>query len=93
MSSDKAKILDCGPDGTHVVVRRTPHKPGDLVGAAEAADILGVERTRISRYRRTGAMPDPISELRATPVWHRRDVENLRNQRKRKAAARAAGRR
>lgn len=83
MSSDKAKILDCGPDGTHVVIRRCPRKPGDLVGAAEAADILGVERTRISRYRRTGVMPDPVSELRATPVWHRHDVENLRNRRKR----------
>lgn len=52
-------------------------RPGDIVGSAEAADILGVERTRIARYRRTGVMPTPWDELRATPVWLRRDVEKV----------------
>jgi len=58
-------------------VRRTPEESGDLVGAAEAADILGVERTRIARYVKNGIMPEPIAKLRATKVWLRSEVEAL----------------
>jgi hypothetical protein len=74
---------------TAVKVRRTPDRPGDLVGAAEAAAILGVERTRVARYRRSGVMPDPLSELRATPVWFRRDVERFRDKREQRQRAKS----
>ena len=60
-----------------VVIQRSPNAPGDLVGAVEASEILGVERTRIARYVKTGVMPDPVSKCRATKVWLRRDVEML----------------
>lgn len=64
-----------------VTIRQTPDEPGDLVGAVEASEILGVERTRIARYVRTGVMPLPVSKLRATAVWLREDVEKLAEQR------------
>lgn len=72
-----------------VLVRRTPSEPGDLVGAVEASEILGVERTRIARYVKTGVMPEPVAKLRATRVWLRTDVEALAAQRAAKKAARA----
>lgn len=50
----------------------------DLVGTAEAADILGVERPRIGRWLKEGKMPDPVSVLRATPVWMRADIETMK---------------
>jgi len=64
-----------------VTVRRTPDRAGDLVGSVEASEILGVERTRIARYVNTGVMPAPVARLRATAVWLRSDVEDLRDRR------------
>ena len=64
-----------------VTIRRTPEEAGDLVGAVEASEILGVERTRIARYVRTGVMPLPVAKLRATSVWLRTDVEELAERR------------
>lgn len=55
--------------------------PGQLVGTAEAARILDVERSRIGRWRKAGRMPEPIEELDATPVWLRPQVEELREER------------
>lgn len=55
----------------------------DVVGAAEAAQILGVEVPRISRWRGTddkpGRMPPTVADLAATPVWRRKDIEQLRD--------------
>lgn len=63
-------------------LKRAPEgEPGDLCGVQEAADILGVERTRIARYRNTGVMPVPFSTLAATDVWLRTDIERLRDRR------------
>ena len=45
-----------------------------LVGASEAADLLGVEVQRIARYRNNGKMPTPVALLAATPVWRLDDV-------------------
>lgn len=64
-----------------VQISRSPEAPGDLVGAVEASEILGVERTRIARYVKTGVMPEPVSKLRATSVWLRSDVEALAERR------------
>jgi len=59
----------------------------DLLGLAETAAILGVERQRISRWRRLGVVlpdgrrvpfPKPLTELRATPVWQGKDIRALR---------------
>lgn len=49
-----------------------------LVGASEAAAILGVEVQRVARYRAQGRMPTPVAMLASTPVWRRSDVEAMR---------------
>lgn len=51
---------------------------GVLVGTAEAAAMLGVERPRIGRWLAMGKLPPPVAELRAGPVWLREDIESKR---------------
>lgn len=75
-------MTDLASDPLHVEIRRTAEGPGDLVGAAEASEILNVERTRISRYVKSGVMPPPVAKLRATTVWLRSDVEKLAESRR-----------
>jgi predicted DNA-binding transcriptional regulator AlpA len=54
----------------------------NLVGAAEIAEKLGVERTVVHNWRRRSApvgmpdFPDPIAELGRFLVWHWPDVES-----------------
>lgn len=50
----------------------------DLVGTAEAADILRVERPRIGRWLKEEKMPEPVAVLAATPVWMRADIEAMK---------------
>lgn len=47
-----------------------------LVGTAEAADILGVERPRIAKWRRKGILPPPLAELASGPVWLASQIES-----------------
>lgn len=51
---------------------------GSLVGTAEAAAILGVERPRIGKWRALGKMPPVVGDLAAGPVWLRGDIEDMR---------------
>jgi predicted site-specific integrase-resolvase len=53
-------------------------KPLDIVGTAEVATILGVERPRIGRWIKRGVMPPTVANLQATPVWDRRDIERMK---------------
>lgn len=53
------------------------YKSIDVVGTAEAAEILKVERPRIGRWRKQGKMPAPVAELAATPVWYRKQIESM----------------
>lgn len=69
--------------------------PDDLVGTAEAAEILGVERPRIGRWRQRGIMPKPVRELAATPLWTKDQIVELRDDRlgmRRRPAVKAAKR-
>lgn len=50
----------------------------DVVGAAEAAQILKVEVPRITRWREAGRMPPTVARLKATPLWRFEDIEILR---------------
>ncbi|MET0604206.1 MAG: hypothetical protein ABW167_19635 [Baekduia sp.] len=50
----------------------------DVVGAAEAAQILKVEVPRITRWREAGKMPPTVARLKATPLWRFEDIEILR---------------
>lgn len=47
----------------------------DLVGSAEAAAILKVPVSSISRWDKAGKMPVAVAELKATKVWLRDDIE------------------
>ena len=60
----------------------------DLLGLAETAELLGVERTRIGKWRKLGVVlpdgrrvsfPEPVLTLRATPLWRGRDIRRLRD--------------
>jgi hypothetical protein len=56
----------------------------DLVGTAEAAAMLGVERPRIGRWRKAGIMPEPVAEIAATPVWLRSQIEGIQAEREKR---------
>lgn len=49
----------------------------DVVGAQEAAQILGVEVTRIWRWRNEGRLPPVAADLKATPVWRRQYIAKM----------------
>jgi hypothetical protein len=53
---------------------------GLLVGTAEAAAILEVERPRIGRWRKldNGKLPPPVAQLASGPVWLRSQIEDMR---------------
>lgn len=58
----------------------------ELVGVGEIADLLGVSKQRVDQLRRDKRrrvlFPEPIAELRAGPVWAKRDVVAWDNERK-----------
>lgn len=70
---------------------RSPKKRGsriqsrDLLGAYEVAALLGVDRTRPSKWMFKGTkfgpdrvpFPKPIVELKSGPIWLRSDVEKM----------------
>jgi hypothetical protein len=65
----------------------------DLVGTAEAAQILRVERPRIGRWRRAGIIPEPVAQIAAGPVWFRSQIEAVVDERSRRRRNRGARRR
>jgi predicted DNA-binding transcriptional regulator AlpA len=54
----------------------------DLVGAAEAAELLNVPRSSVARWLKQGRFPRPLAVLRATPVWRRDDIQEFAAKRK-----------
>jgi len=47
-----------------------------LVGTAEAAAILRIERPRIAKWIRAGIIPEPIIRLESGPIWLRSQIES-----------------
>lgn len=48
----------------------------NLVGAQEIADLLGVGRTQVHKWReRHGDFPQPVANITRTLVWYWPDVE------------------
>lgn len=47
----------------------------ELVGAAEAAALLGVTRQQLHRLAQRSDFPTPAAELHAGKVWRAADVE------------------
>lgn len=52
------------------VVRR-----GELLSSKEAAALLQVDRTTVSRWRSSGYLPEPFDEVGAGPLWLRPRLE------------------
>jgi hypothetical protein len=52
-----------------------------LMGTAEAAEYLGVERTRIGKWLNMGVMPEPAVKLKGTPVWTFDQVRGMKGER------------
>jgi hypothetical protein len=47
----------------------------DLVGVAEAADIMGWDKRRVITYIDRGHFPEPVAALAGGRIWLREDVE------------------
>ena len=56
----------------------------NIVGTAEAADLLDVERSRVGRWKKSGVMPDPVITLSATPIWLRDDIVGMLDEREKR---------
>lgn len=63
--------------GTQEGVR--PHRD-DLMGAKEAAELLGVPRSSLSRWLENGTIR-PYGITGATPVFRRSDIETFKQKR------------
>lgn len=59
-------------------------RSAELLGTAEAAELLGVERPRIGRWRKVGIMPEPVADLKSGPVWLRSQIEGVQEERERR---------
>ena len=47
----------------------------DVVGVAEAAEIMGWDKRRVVTYIDRGSFPEPIASLASGRIWLREDVE------------------
>ncbi|MFR9708127.1 DUF3653 domain-containing protein [Paenibacillus sp. MB22_1] len=54
----------------------------DLVGYAEAAEILGWDKRHVGTYLKRGTFPEPIQRLASGPIWTRKQIEDYRDARK-----------
>jgi len=49
----------------------------NVVGVAEVLEMLGISKQRLSQLRQAGRFPDPMVELKATPLWLRSGIEGF----------------
>lgn len=54
---------------------------GEVVGAAEVAEILGVHVQNLSGPNAVKGLPEPFQRVRATRLWWRKDIEEFAQQR------------
>ncbi|MCE3202484.1 hypothetical protein [Paenibacillus sonchi] len=52
-----------------------------LVGLAEAAEMLGWDKRKLSTYRSRGGFPEPIQQLASGPIWTYKQIEDYRDSR------------
>ena len=53
-----------------------------LAGVAEAAEILGWDKRRVSTYISRGSFPEPLQRLASGPVWTYKQIEEYKESRK-----------
>jgi len=61
-----------------------------VVGVAEAAEILGWDKRRVVTYIDRGSFPEPLTALASGRIWLREDVESYAAQWHARRAAKAA---
>ena len=66
-----AELREIAGDDALLTVEIVP----DLVGVAEAAEIMGWDKRRVITYIDRGHFPEPIASLASGRVWLRDDVE------------------
>lgn len=76
--ADLANALAAARGSNPVTYQDGTEVKGVLLGTAEVAAVLGVERPRIGKWRAIGRIPEPMEDLAATPVWLREQIEPLR---------------
>lgn len=52
-----------------------------LVGYAEAAEILGWDKKKIGIYLKRDVFPEPLQRLACGPIWERKQIEDYRDAR------------
>ncbi len=52
---------------------------GNLIGLAEAAEILSWDKRKLAVYRKRQGFPAPLAELASGPVWHRKQIEEYKS--------------
>jgi predicted DNA-binding transcriptional regulator AlpA len=66
-----AELRKVTGDDTALTVEVVP----DVVGVAEAAEILGWDKRRVVTYIDRGSFPEPITALASGRIWLRSDVQ------------------
>lgn len=62
----------------------------DVVGVAEAAEIMGWDKRRVVTYIDRGSFPEPITALASGRIWLREDVQSFAETWRARRAARIA---
>jgi hypothetical protein len=65
----------------------------DVVGVAEAAEIMGWDKRRVVTYIDRGSFPEPLTSLASGRIWLREDVQAYADRWKARHPASAAGNR
>lgn len=61
----------------------------DVVGVAEAAEIMGWDKRRVVTYIDRGSFPEPITALASGRIWLREDVQAYADEWRARRASRA----
>ena len=72
-------------DEVHLVVEVVP----DVVGVAEAAEIMEWDKRRVITYIDRGSFPEPITALASGRIWLREDVQAYAEEWRARRAAKA----
>lgn len=63
----------------------------DVVGVAEAAEIMGWDKRRVVTYIDRGSFPEPITSLASGRIWLREDVQRYADDWKARRVAKLQG--
>jgi predicted DNA-binding transcriptional regulator AlpA len=63
----------------------------DVVGVAEAAEIMGWDKRRVVTYIDRGSFPEPITALASGRIWLREDVQAFAEEWRARRRARRGG--